>query len=72
MSGTARHKLIAGQIRLVGDANANEKKGSKKKHTGYAFVVFEREKDMKGTHTPYPLQSLPSITHQPKCSYWCG
>ena len=38
------------QIRIVNDINADEKKDQKKKkkHRGYAFIVFEREKDMKG------------------------
>jgi hypothetical protein len=34
------------QIRIV--KNPNEK-NSKKQHRGYAFIVYEREKDMKGT-----------------------
>lgn len=28
---------------------------SKKAHRGYAFIVYEREKDMKGTATIYVL-----------------
>lgn len=45
--------LTVHQIRLV--RNENEK-NPKKKHRGYAFIVFEREKDMKGIASP-PLQS---------------
>lgn len=32
------------QIRIVRDQNPNPKKP----HRGYAFIVYEREKDMKG------------------------
>ncbi|KAH8176300.1 RNA recognition motif domain-containing protein [Sarocladium implicatum] len=36
------------RIRVVKDMHAEEKPGKKKKpHRGYAFVVFEREKDMR-------------------------
>ena len=51
------------QIRIVTDttdetAGANLKKRKKKKpHRGYAFVVFEREKDMKG-NTSSPFEAL--------------
>ena len=47
------------QIRIVtdvsngkaSDTNGVKKSGKKKKpHRGYAFVVFEREKDMKGMY----------------------
>jgi U1 small nuclear ribonucleoprotein len=45
------------QIRIVTNPHAdpvkqeNQKKGSKKKtHQGYAFIVYEREKDMKGKY----------------------
>lgn len=49
------------QIRIVKDTHADEKPNKKKKaHRGYAFIVFEREKDMRGntaidlsTHTPH-------------------
>ncbi len=34
-----------------GDGEAPKKK-KKKAHRGYAFVVYEREKDMKGTILP--------------------
>ncbi len=44
------------QIRIVKDTHAHEKPGKKKKpHRGYAFVVFEREKDMQGKPSPTPL-----------------
>lgn len=37
------------QIRIVVDTHQDEKPNKKKKkHRGYAFVVFEREKDMRG------------------------
>lgn len=46
------------QIRIVTDTHQDEKPNKKKKkHRGYAFVVFEREKDMRGkaaTYTPNP------------------
>jgi hypothetical protein len=44
--------------------NVPESAPKKKKHTGYAFIVFEREKDMKGKapHT-YRLCST-SVCHQ--------
>lgn len=32
-----------------------EPKKKKKPHRGYAFVVYEREKDMKGTAPPSPI-----------------
>ncbi|KAI0902638.1 U1 small nuclear ribonucleoprotein of 70kDa MW N terminal-domain-containing protein [Annulohypoxylon nitens] len=36
------------RIRIITDTHANEKPNKKKKpHRGYAFVVFEREKDMR-------------------------
>lgn len=46
------------QIRIVTDTHQDDKPNKKKKkHRGYAFVVFEREKDMRGkaaTYTPLP------------------
>ncbi|KXJ97678.1 U1 small nuclear ribonucleo protein of 70kDa MW N terminal-domain-containing protein [Microdochium bolleyi] len=37
------------RIRIVTDTHAHEKPNKKKKpHRGYAFVVFDREKDMRG------------------------
>lgn len=63
------------QIRIVTDTHAHEKGNKKKKpHRGYAFVVFEREKDMRGNTTidffqtihlgpldPFPSMSLTEI-----------
>lgn len=44
------------QIRIVRKEN---EKNPKKTHRGYAFIVYEREKDMKGTATPFlPAPSL--------------
>ena len=37
--------LHAAQIRIVKSKDPN----AKKPHRGYAFIVYEREKDMKGT-----------------------
>ena len=42
------------QIRIVADNSEAQENGikpkkKKKSHRGYAFVVYEREKDMKGT-----------------------
>ena len=46
-------KLTLFQIRIVTDTHADEKGNKKRKpHRGYAFVVFEREKDMRGNKTP--------------------
>lgn len=44
------------QIRIVADTH-NEKK--KKPHRGYAFIVYEREKDMKGTESSITTSSIP-------------
>lgn len=46
------------QIRIVKDEN---EKNKKKSHRGYAFVVYEREKDMKGTVTPFPHKAVSSL-----------
>ena len=44
------------QIRIV--KNLNEK-NPKKQHRGYAFIVYEREKDMKGTiFSPNPIRYI--------------
>ena len=63
------------QIRIVTKTHENDTQGvskkKKKPHKGYAFIVYEREKDMKGIFTPfhYPLtrrrrsRSLPSTQH---------
>jgi U1 small nuclear ribonucleoprotein len=46
------------QIRIVTDTHQDEKPNKKKKkHRGYAFVVYEREKDMRGK-----LDQIPRIT----------
>jgi hypothetical protein len=46
------------KIRIVVDTKQDEKPNKKrKKHRGYAFVVYEREKDMRGNLTT----SLPSF-----------
>lgn len=52
--------LTVSQIRIVKDTHQDEKPNKKKKpHRGYAFVVFEREKDMRGkaattySHPPF-------------------
>jgi U1 small nuclear ribonucleoprotein len=48
--------LTPSQIRIVVDTHAHEKPNKKKKpHRGYAFVVFEREKDMRGKYEPFPV-----------------
>lgn len=47
--------LIATQIRIVTNSHdaigedGKPKKKKKKPHCGYAFIVYERERDMKGT-----------------------
>ncbi|XTI87407.1 RNA-binding domain-containing protein [Cenococcum geophilum] len=38
------------RIRVVSDTHADEKKPTKKKNRGYAFIVYEREKDMKAAY----------------------
>ncbi|KAG9248950.1 U1 small nuclear ribonucleoprotein of 70kDa MW N terminal-domain-containing protein [Calycina marina] len=44
------------RIRIVVDTKQYEKPNKKKKnHRGYAFVVFEREKDMRGNTNPLPI-----------------
>ncbi|KAF8866795.1 hypothetical protein BDZ45DRAFT_577871 [Acephala macrosclerotiorum] len=44
------------RIRIVTDTHQAEKKNKKlKKHRGYAFVVYEREKDMRGKLDCIPL-----------------
>ncbi|KAK8902055.1 hypothetical protein QC760_10948 [Botrytis cinerea] len=54
------------RIRIVVDTHQHEKPGKKvKKHRGYAFVVFEREKDMRGKaeHNPiFPINKLLKCT----------
>ncbi|PTB58859.1 hypothetical protein M431DRAFT_288463 [Trichoderma harzianum CBS 226.95] len=47
------------RIRIIVDTHAHEKPNKKKKpHRGYAFVVFEREKDMRGKQTPKPFHAI--------------
>ncbi|KAF9629341.1 putative u1 small nuclear ribonucleoprotein [Lasiodiplodia theobromae] len=45
------------RIRIVQDTTKPEDAPSKKKNRGYAFIVYEREKDMKGKSSPvtFPL-----------------
>ncbi|KAK3061137.1 hypothetical protein LTS18_006941 [Coniosporium uncinatum] len=38
------------RIRIVTDTQADEKKLKKRKNRGYAFIVYEREKDMKAAY----------------------
>ncbi|KAI1504225.1 U1 small nuclear ribonucleoprotein of 70kDa MW N terminal-domain-containing protein [Biscogniauxia marginata] len=46
------------RIRIITDTHAHERPNKKKKpHRGYAFVVFEREKDMRGNTTNNSLQT---------------
>jgi hypothetical protein len=42
------------QVRLVTNPFAGENASKKKKYRGYAFIVFERESDMKGTNSFAP------------------
>ena len=44
------------QIRIVKDTVSE--KAAKKPHRGYAFVVYEREKDMKGIITKFIASTL--------------
>lgn len=49
------------QIRIISDTHIHEKPQKKKKpHRGYAFVVFEREKDMRGKLLLIPLRKYSS------------
>ena len=46
------------QIRIVENTHTTDPKNPKKTQTGYAFIVYEREKDMKGNFpriSPNPL-----------------
>lgn len=44
------------------DTHADEKPNKKKKpHRGYAFVVFEREKDMRGKATTDLVPRVPFV-----------
>lgn len=52
------------KIRIVRDTHADEHPNKKKKpHRGYAFIVFEREKDMRGNTTiDIFLHSAPGVS----------
>ncbi|KAI9166662.1 U1 small nuclear ribonucleoprotein 70 kDa [Paramyrothecium foliicola] len=60
------------RIRIITDTHAHEKPNKKKKpHRGYAFVVFEREKDMRGKLSPsipvkYHLECISAISNTPE------
>ncbi|KAK3357133.1 U1 small nuclear ribonucleoprotein of 70kDa MW N terminal-domain-containing protein [Lasiosphaeria hispida] len=56
------------RIRIITDTHADEKGNKKRKpHRGYAFVVFEREKDMRGK-TATLLN--PRISHSLPTGVW--
>ena len=61
--------LTRSKIRIVVDTKQDEKPNKKKKkHRGYAFVVYEREKDMRGNAITTPRAPL-----TPLCRTWmCG
>ncbi|KAI8628622.1 U1 small nuclear ribonucleoprotein of 70kDa MW N terminal-domain-containing protein [Xylariaceae sp. FL1651] len=49
------------RIRIITDTHSHERPNKKKKpHRGYGFVVFEREKDMRGNTT---IEFLPDRLH---------
>ena len=55
------------QIRIVKEESepqengiATKKKKKKRPHKGYAFIVYEREKDMKGVNVPHSCPILES------------
>jgi hypothetical protein len=57
------------QIRIVVDTHQDEKsKKKKKKHRGYAFVVYEREKDMRGNSTTNPPK--PVVLPEPNIAFF--
>jgi hypothetical protein len=59
------------QIRIITDTHADEKPGKKKKaHRGYAFVVFEREKDMRGNYLPLALPFNDLFSHSSPSIPW--
>jgi hypothetical protein len=61
--------LTRTQIRIVVDTHQDEKPNKKKKkHRGYAFVVYEREKDMRGNAINIP--SCPLDTPLPDLDVW--
>ncbi|KAI8950002.1 U1 small nuclear ribonucleoprotein of 70kDa MW N terminal-domain-containing protein [Xylaria longipes] len=59
------------RIRIIADTHAHERPNKKKKpHRGYAFVVFDREKDMRGNTTT--TNFLPDRPHRSTgSSYSC-
>ena len=61
------------QIRIVKDTHAHEKPNKKKKpHRGYAFVVFEREKDMRGKITLFPTPTITAVSEPWNMPGRCG
>ncbi|KAI0538498.1 U1 small nuclear ribonucleoprotein of 70kDa MW N terminal-domain-containing protein [Xylaria digitata] len=58
------------RIRIITDTHAHERPNKKKKpHRGYAFVVFDREKDMRGNTA---IKFLPDRLHRSTgSSYTC-
>jgi U1 small nuclear ribonucleoprotein len=52
------------RIRIVKDTVTP--KGSKKPHRGYAFIVYEREKDMKGTTASHNYSETSETSLDPK------
>jgi U1 small nuclear ribonucleoprotein len=64
--------LTSLQIRIVVDTHQDEKPNKKKKnHRGYAFVVYEREKDMRGNPTPSSPCPLDSPAPDPDVGLFC-
>ncbi|KAH8599715.1 U1 small nuclear ribonucleoprotein of 70kDa MW N terminal-domain-containing protein, partial [Bisporella sp. PMI_857] len=65
------------RIRIVVDVKQDEKPNKKKKkHRGYAFVVYEREKDMRGKRSPpnpraftTGLQEVSFVRYGPHAAY---
>jgi hypothetical protein len=59
------------RIRIVVDMHQAEKPNKKKKkHRGYAFVVFEREKDMQGNFVPLIPHACCYTHPDVMLSYW--
>jgi hypothetical protein len=62
--------MLMVQIRIVVDTHQNEKPNKKKKkHRGYAFVVYEREKDMQGNSNSLPLMRVVALRRMFFLSY---
>lgn len=59
---------LSPQIRIVRDTHTDEHPNKKKKpHRGYAFIVFEREKDMRGKQPSiFPPTNTRSRLGKPK------